>query len=220
VSVYFLTTFEVVETSAIRPHSYFGLTETDGFVPGATAEPDLAANVAELVSAGRIKEAQDLLTQIQSGNKMVGSLAPKARPNVNGSTQGPVSVPATRNSNGGRFDVSSQEGKMKLDAARKSMKTGRKADIQGSHDARNVGLFSTNSGELAKTGDVTNFDNVTISRFTAKQEDAQLEAITPDPQMLAANKRALAVKREREARLAAGQGNLSDLRAKFNALNS
>jgi hypothetical protein len=171
-----------------------------------------AARIAALIIEGNLKDAEALLRQIQGGYRVVPSSAVKAVPNAEGVTQ--IRTNGFSDEQKNVLHLNSDTVK----AARKAFKAERKTQIQKSLDAKNVGIFST--GELAKTGDVTNFDRVTIFRFNKKQEDAQLEAITPDPQMLAANKRALAVKREREARLAAGCGNVDDLQAKLNALKA
>jgi pentatricopeptide repeat protein len=65
-----------------------GLIESDGWLPGRTADPDFAENVAELIKAGRIDEARDLLNQIQKAGNVKHSTVQKTQPNPYGATRG------------------------------------------------------------------------------------------------------------------------------------
>jgi len=96
----------------------FQTTSNDGWLPGVTDEPSLAESVAELIRDGRIKEATDLLVQIQKSPRVTPSTAPRASVNRGGSTQLPQN--ATDAGFSKKLDELKKELGMKRDAAIKA----------------------------------------------------------------------------------------------------
>lgn len=165
---------------------------------------DLAAALRKLVKSFKRAASQSVVT---------------AHPNANGSTREPLVIRSSGsraeivgtqsfNTDGDRINMSDSKGL--LDACKRDLKKAELESIRKSHD-------SPTPEELEmKNPGILNFSRVNMENI----DRMHAESMIADEPTFEANLQAINEREARKMRLSKGFGNLDDLRAKINAMNS